>query len=255
MYTRVSISSSTRGALGSGVWCGLQLEIGAYWPGCFAVFLTVQDCVYPDCAHDTAILLVMTYVDDNLIFTNCETLRAPLFAHCNKRVRFVHAPVSLAVSCAVPQRRCVCVFLVIWRERTHRHGIDHVPVTINDMRTEYFVNVSVGSPRQTFTVLIDTASSTLAIFSKLAPTHGRLAVNDGELDRRLKVRLCHCGGHTNCVSAPTRCALTILQHRMRQGWDGGACALPGLSDGLPSVPHRLRMLTRRPCPRQSCLAI
>ena len=93
------------------------------------------------------------------------------------------------------------MFLVIWRERTHRHGIDHVPVTINDMRTEYFVNVSVGSPRQTFTVLIDTASSTLAIFSKLAPTHGRLAVNDGELDRRLKVRLCYCGGQTNCLCA------------------------------------------------------
>jgi hypothetical protein len=87
-----------------------------------------------------------------------------------------------------------CVSLVIWRERPPRHGIDHVPVTINDMRTEYFVNVSVGSPRQTFTVLIDTASSTLAIFSKLAPTHGRLAVNDGELDRRLKVRLCHVAG-------------------------------------------------------------
>ena len=68
----------------------------------------------------------------------------------------------------------------------NRHGIDHVPVSINDMRTEYFVNVSVGSPRQSFTVLIDTGSSTLAIFSKLAPTHGSLAVNDGVLDRRLR---------------------------------------------------------------------
>jgi len=67
-----------------------------------------------------------------------------------------------------------------------RHGIDHVPVSINDMRTEYFVNVSVGSPRQSFTVLIDTGSSTLAIFSKLAPTHGSLAVNDGVLEGRLK---------------------------------------------------------------------
>ena len=71
-------------------------------------------------------------------------------------------------------------------EEQSKHGIDHVPVSINKMRTEYFVNVSVGSPRQTFTVLIDTGSSTLAIFSKLAPTHGRLAVNDGILDRRLK---------------------------------------------------------------------
>jgi hypothetical protein len=68
-----------------------------------------------------------------------------------------------------------------------RHGIDHVPISINDKRTEYFVNVSVGSPRQSFTVLIDTGSSTLAIFSKLAPTHGSLAVNDNMLDSRLKV--------------------------------------------------------------------
>ena len=156
-----------------------------------------------------------------------------------------------------------CVFLVIWRERTHRHGIDHVPVTINDMRTEYFVNVSVGSPRQTFTVLIDTASSTLAIFSKLAPTHGRLAVNDGQLDRRLKVRLCHCGGQANCVRARSRGAPTILPtpHETRMGRVAHvpclclACALPGLSDALPSVSPRLRVLMRRACPQQFGLAI
>ena len=87
------------------------------------------------------------------------------------------------------------------RQRARRHGIDHVPVTINDMRTEYFVNVSVGSPRQTFTVLIDTGSSTLAIFSKLAPTHGRLAVNDGVLDRRLKVCVCVIAAGNDIVRA------------------------------------------------------
>jgi hypothetical protein len=31
---------------------------------------------------------VVTYVDDNLVFTNCETMRLQFAAHCNKRVRF-----------------------------------------------------------------------------------------------------------------------------------------------------------------------
>jgi hypothetical protein len=31
---------------------------------------------------------VVTYVDDNLVFTNCATLRQTFAAHCNKRVRF-----------------------------------------------------------------------------------------------------------------------------------------------------------------------
>ncbi len=31
---------------------------------------------------------LLTYVDDNLVFTNCETMRQQFAAHCNKRVRF-----------------------------------------------------------------------------------------------------------------------------------------------------------------------
>ena len=50
--------------------------------------LPIDDRVYPDCPHDTAILIVVTYVDDNLVFTNCDTLRQDFAAHCNKRVRF-----------------------------------------------------------------------------------------------------------------------------------------------------------------------
>jgi hypothetical protein len=37
--------------------------------------LPVQDRIYPDCPHDTAILIVVTYVDDNLAFSNCETMQ------------------------------------------------------------------------------------------------------------------------------------------------------------------------------------
>jgi hypothetical protein len=50
--------------------------------------LPVHDRIYPDCPHDTAILIVVTYVDDNLAFSNCDTMRHQFAAHCNKRVRF-----------------------------------------------------------------------------------------------------------------------------------------------------------------------
>ena len=50
--------------------------------------LPVDDRVYADCPHNTAILIVVTYVDDNLVFTNSDTLRKAFAAHCNKRVRF-----------------------------------------------------------------------------------------------------------------------------------------------------------------------
>jgi hypothetical protein len=50
--------------------------------------LPTHDRIYPDCPHDTAIIIVVTYVDDNLVFTNCETMRQQFAAQCNKRVRF-----------------------------------------------------------------------------------------------------------------------------------------------------------------------
>ena len=50
--------------------------------------LPAHDRVYHDCPHNTAILIVVTYVDDNLVFANCERLRQQFAAHCNKRVRF-----------------------------------------------------------------------------------------------------------------------------------------------------------------------
>jgi hypothetical protein len=31
---------------------------------------------------------VVSYVDDNLVFTNCESMHLQFAAHCNKRVRF-----------------------------------------------------------------------------------------------------------------------------------------------------------------------
>ncbi len=48
--------------------------------------LPLHDRIYPDCPHDTVIIIVVTYVDDNLVFTNCQTIRQQFAAHCNKRV-------------------------------------------------------------------------------------------------------------------------------------------------------------------------
>ena len=33
-----------------------------------------NDRIYPDCPHATAIIIIASYVDDNLAFTNCTTL-------------------------------------------------------------------------------------------------------------------------------------------------------------------------------------
>jgi hypothetical protein len=61
-------------------------------------------------------------------------------------------------------------------EDSGKRAIDHVPVMFNNLRTQYLANVSIGSPRQTFTVLLDTGSSTLAIFSMLPSAHGEIQV-------------------------------------------------------------------------------
>jgi len=42
-----------------------------------------NDRIYSDCPHATAILIIASYVDDNLAFTNCAALAAELKEHCN----------------------------------------------------------------------------------------------------------------------------------------------------------------------------
>jgi len=41
------------------------------------------DRIYSDCPHATAILIIASYVDDNLAFTNCAALAAEFEVHCN----------------------------------------------------------------------------------------------------------------------------------------------------------------------------
>jgi len=42
-----------------------------------------NDRIYPDCPHATAILIITSYVDEHLAFTNCTTLAAEFEVHCN----------------------------------------------------------------------------------------------------------------------------------------------------------------------------
>lgn len=46
---------------------------------------------------------------------------------------------------------------------------DRIPV-YNQLETQYFINISVGNPRQNFTVIFDTGSSVFGIFTKCIPT-------------------------------------------------------------------------------------
>jgi hypothetical protein len=50
--------------------------------------LPLHDHIYLDCPHDTSIIIVVTYVDDKLVFTNCETMCLQFAAHCIQNVRF-----------------------------------------------------------------------------------------------------------------------------------------------------------------------
>ncbi|KAJ1480521.1 aspartic peptidase domain-containing protein [Baffinella frigidus] len=58
---------------------------------------------------------------------------------------------------------------------------DRIPV-YNQLETQYFINISVGNPRQNFTVIFDTGSSVFGIFTKCipnAPSYGRCVFGGG----------------------------------------------------------------------------
>jgi len=42
-----------------------------------------NDKIYSDCSHATEIIIITSYVDDNLAFTNCAALAAEFEVHCN----------------------------------------------------------------------------------------------------------------------------------------------------------------------------
>jgi len=59
---------------------------------------------------------------------------------------------------------------------------DRIPV-YNQLETQYFMNISVGNPRQNFTVIFDTGSSVFGIFTKCipnAPSYGGCVFGGGD---------------------------------------------------------------------------
>jgi len=49
-------------------------------------FVPKNDRIYSDCPHATAILIIASYLDDNLAFTNCEALAAEFEVQCNVKI-------------------------------------------------------------------------------------------------------------------------------------------------------------------------
>ena len=47
--------------------------------------IPVSERIYKDCPYDSCIIILCTYVDDNLAFTNCRSLADEFLTHCNKR--------------------------------------------------------------------------------------------------------------------------------------------------------------------------
>jgi hypothetical protein len=58
---------------------------------------------------------------------------------------------------------------------------DRIPV-YNQLETQYFINISVGTPRQNFTVIFDTGSSVFGVFTRCipdAPNYGHCTFGGG----------------------------------------------------------------------------
>jgi hypothetical protein len=47
---------------------------------------------------------------------------------------------------------------------THTNQVDRIPI-VNKKGTQYFMDVGIGTPRQTFTVIFDTGSAVFGVFS------------------------------------------------------------------------------------------
>ena len=67
------------------------------------------------------------------------------------------APVSVAATHAPPGYKMP-------------YARDRLPITNQEM-TQYFVNVTVGAPKQTFTVIFDTGSAVFGIFTRCGSVH------------------------------------------------------------------------------------
>lgn len=52
-----------------------------------AATIPLEDRIYPDCPHRTAVLIVASYVDDNLVFFNCKSMRQNFEQHINTRIK------------------------------------------------------------------------------------------------------------------------------------------------------------------------
>ncbi len=44
-----------------------------------------HDRIYKDCPYESCLIILCSYVDDILAFTNCQSLADDFLAHCNKR--------------------------------------------------------------------------------------------------------------------------------------------------------------------------
>ena len=86
----------------------------------------------------------------------------------------------------------------------YRHGVDHVPVVMSDSRTAFLANISIGSPRQPFTVLLDTGLPSVCICVSACAC----------------VCACVCVCVCMCVSEP-RFGGCICDEAARIGTDGG----------------------------------
>ena len=71
-----------------------------------SAFLHENDRICSYCPHATAMLIIASYVDDNLAFTNCATLSAEFEVHCNvKFLMNAEGPVKYSSDDVFPMKK------------------------------------------------------------------------------------------------------------------------------------------------------
>jgi len=115
-------------------------------------------CVQKTPASYDGILLGDVVFQSLVIEFDLSKPKKPLIGVAPRNPLYKPTPAGQVDALKIPliKRSSQGVFVQDPKSDKYRHGVDHVPVAMSSSRTAFLANISIGSPRQPFTVLLDT---------------------------------------------------------------------------------------------------
>ncbi len=115
-------------------------------------------CVQKTPASYDGILLGDVVFQSLVIEFDLSKPKKPLIGVAPRNPLYKPTPAGQVDALKIPliKRSSRGVFVQDPKSDKYRHGVDHVPVSMSFARTAFLANISIGSPRQPFTVLLDT---------------------------------------------------------------------------------------------------